>query len=436
MNPRRKQALIFFFATILLSMGILAWQFRLNRGNLVLQGDAPFTVTIGKFKNYLCVESPCGFRLTPKKYRMSAVKDGYFDISAAIEIKRWRDNEAKLDFVFKPKIETLGEASLPEKLAGIPAFFGSSFINYSELDLEKIPRGVSSALFSFTGKYALVSLGREYYLFHQPAGAGDSDGASEAQLLRIRAMPDASSFDERNDALYFLESVLDDKGGSQRISKLSLKPLEKIAEPGAVTVISAFERPIARPKLFISPNAENLLIQEKISNGESRLYLVNLEKKTKTRIALPASVQNARWVSKDTFLYDMRQDGRIIVFLYSIGEKEPKVFPAMTAYAAAPWKDNRVIFVSLEDVLGSETGISISEVLEMVKEGKEFTTSKNIWYFLEFNLETGKFSSIAKKTHEVNEEFLEAAEQIQDGKLFFSAKKDGKKINHELILEK
>lgn len=418
----RRQALIFFFATLIVSAGILVWHFRVNRGELEIQGEVPFTVTIGKFKNFLCFESPCSFRLLPKKYALRALKDEYFDLSLSVEVKRWTSSSIALRFAFKPKIETLNEAALPAKLAAIPAFVGSPFLRYDDLDLSKIPRGVTSVLFSPSGRNALIALGKERYFFQHP------ENFEKASLTRLELSSyAAAAFGNKENALFILESAGEK---DQRIAKMEF-------DKSSFASLGVFEKPLERAEIFVSPNDTLLIIQEKTSLGESKFYLLDIEKKTKKRLSLQSSVNDLRFVNDEWIVYEIRENGRAVTKLFSLTSGEEKPLSSLGVKSVGRFYDKTFIFVSEEDVTGETPSVPIAEIFQMAKEGvTNFPTTPGKWFFTAMDLENSEVKSLAVLQHDEDKTFLEVADHVIEGKLFFATEKGGIKIHHQLVLEK
>lgn len=424
MISQRKQALFFFFGTLLLSAGILVWHFRLNRGTLAVSGETPFTVTIGKYKDFLCVESPCSFSIPPKRYFLHASKEAYFDESLQVEVKRFRSQEVKIPFRFRPKIETLGEASLPQKLAGIPAFSGSSFARYDELDLAKIPRGAREIIFAPSGRAALVALGKEFYFYDQPIGAA----TAALEKIEIPAY-EAAVVNHDGGKIFLIE-----KGQKEKQRLLEVQPHgEKI-----LLTHGEFERPISRASLYLSPDDKQLLVQEKTSLGDSKFYLVDLVKKTRRRFPLPSGAINLRFAHDDAIVYEIKENGQTKVVLVSIADGKETVLDALKAVAVAARDSHHLIAVSDYDPTGKIAATSISEAVQMLREGSEgfSQTPSDTWFFFDLNLGTGEKKLLAAFQHDAGEIFEEMAETVDDRGLFFATKKDDERIHHKLVLSK
>lgn len=420
MTPQRKQAVIFFFAMIFISISILVWHFRINRGVLVVRGETPFTVSIGKFKKFLCVESPCSFSLLPKKYRLYASKEEYFDSEIPVAVKRFRSQEIIVSFVFQPKIQTLGEMKLPVKLAEVPAFFGSPFLPYAELDLVKIPRGARMIMFSKSGGEALVLLGKELYFYQH------SEDSKEASLERL-ALPayEAIAYGDQNGALFLLEKT----SGAEKEQRLLRFNLSNPSRPEQ-EILTVFERPLKNAALFISSDDRFVIIREKLSGAKSNFYLLDVEKKIKQKLALPENVLELRFVAQEFLVFHTLENGIPMAKLFSLKDRKETPLDTLSTLAVSMGKkENEIIFVSQQDLMAETTSLEIPEILEMAK-------GETKWFFIEQNLQTGEMATLATFERGNEEEFGQLAEKIENGVLFFSTQKGGKNFHHKLVLEK
>ncbi len=83
------------------------WGALINRGTLVLIGDAPFEVDIYREKEFICETSPCEIKHRTGQKTLLLTKEGYESIVETGRIRLWRKTELSVDFILKPKIKEI-----------------------------------------------------------------------------------------------------------------------------------------------------------------------------------------------------------------------------------------------------------------------------------------------------------------------------------------
>lgn len=112
-----KKPAIFLFIFIFGIAGFSAvWILFLNKGTLVVQGAAPFTLKAGD-ETIECVDAPCRLTLRPREYRIIAQKAGFFDAQKNIAVERGKETSVSLEFQFIPALTEIENPKL-EKTAG------------------------------------------------------------------------------------------------------------------------------------------------------------------------------------------------------------------------------------------------------------------------------------------------------------------------------
>lgn len=116
-----------------------------NRGQLVISGEAPFTVVVGNVKTENCTESPCEITLSPGEYALEVRKEGYKTQYIDADVPIGGNYEHQVEFTFQAYIALLGEEAslnyfedppaaeldLPE-----PYFVGDSYAVYLQRNRE------------------------------------------------------------------------------------------------------------------------------------------------------------------------------------------------------------------------------------------------------------------------------------------------------------
>lgn len=102
-KPSRATAIVFFIFSLAAAVFVIAWVFFLNKGTLAVAGEAPFRMSVGG-KEKSCDQSPCVVKLSPRKYRITLQKDGYYEYIQEIEMKRWTETKLSANFAFIPVV--------------------------------------------------------------------------------------------------------------------------------------------------------------------------------------------------------------------------------------------------------------------------------------------------------------------------------------------
>lgn len=87
---------------IIIFIAILLGQIWINKGKLIIRNiQPPFVADFPTYGKIPCNKEPCVFKVNPKHYNVTITKEGYFESSKVIEIKRWKEAtwEAELKII-------------------------------------------------------------------------------------------------------------------------------------------------------------------------------------------------------------------------------------------------------------------------------------------------------------------------------------------------
>lgn len=105
MDKERKKALVLIIFIIVLVGGALIysiWGGLINRGTLLIYGDAPFSVEFYGEAKHECAVSPCEIVDKSGTKELILTKEGYEAILMEADIKLWRNNEINIEFKLIP----------------------------------------------------------------------------------------------------------------------------------------------------------------------------------------------------------------------------------------------------------------------------------------------------------------------------------------------
>lgn len=429
-KPSKKQAILFFFFTLAAAAGVLAWVFFLNKGTLVVEGAAPFSVYAGA-ESVNCSSSPCSLKLVPRKYTISAKKDGFFDESGEIEIKRWVESKFAFSFKMIPKLNLVGKAVLPNSFVPLrPPFLGAS-------KLEKFPQGVAeaTAAFSASGEKALLTLGKDFYIY-------DAKNPSVTKL----DIPASYGPIWAGEKIVFLE----DSASGQIL---------KLWNNGNSSPIVSFERPFKFPTLLGSQSGKYVLIAEKTGDDTS-YYLVDTTNKTRKKMAPKIAAYKANWAG-DYIIFEENIGKQTNVSFVDAASLSEKALPAVDSLNVISPRSGVIVFVSNHKKDGTEArvGLPIAEALmaEAKKEAFQIGAVGTSQFVTEYMVSTDTYRTLVEVPgHEVGtmtgegtstilvkkiekESIQSLTADLSGKKLYFlgsfDAKLDGQKL-FEVVLEK
>jgi hypothetical protein len=102
-RPSRATAIAFFLLSLAIAAFVIVWVFFLNRGTLTVSVEAPFRITVsGKQKE--CISFPCMLRLAPRTHSITIQKEGFYEDTQTVEIKRWKETKLTANFTFIPVV--------------------------------------------------------------------------------------------------------------------------------------------------------------------------------------------------------------------------------------------------------------------------------------------------------------------------------------------
>lgn len=115
MDRERKRliAIAVFFGIVLLVLAIFFFfGDKINRGTLVVEGEAPFTVEVFRGDTYDCLISPCDLEMRAGRRDLILRKQDHKNILSEAKIKRWKKTPLKVNFEINPQI--VRAESLPQ----------------------------------------------------------------------------------------------------------------------------------------------------------------------------------------------------------------------------------------------------------------------------------------------------------------------------------
>lgn len=397
-RPSRATAIAFFLFSLAVAAFVIVWVFFLNKGTLLVEGDAPFRMSMTGHQKE-CTSSPCILKLAPRTYSVSIQKEGFYEDVQTAEIVRWEETKLAAHFQFIPVLREIGELILPFPNAPLrPPFIGNK-------KFENFPKDVKEAEFSGSGNQAILLLGKEIYLYDVTERS-----VTETNFLSVHSPAWVSE-----NIAYLGES--------------ESKHILKIWKDGKSEPIVTFERPFKNPKL-LGATSKALIIDE--SNGNFSYYLVDLTKKSRKRLEISNGARSAKWVGEYiVFSEGESADQKIFAVHAETGKQIP--LPAVDTKNVIEMKPGVLLFFSKEKQGSGESklGPSISEALEITS----LSTAGQIptaWYLTKFDMESGASQTLASVPLKENQAVHQLTIDPDGEKLYFA---QNQRL-FEIILEK
>lgn len=401
-KPSRTQAIVFFLFTLLLALGIFAWSVFFNKGTLIIEGDFPLTIKAG-VEEKTCASSPCRFKLSPRPYSVSIAKDGFFDDIHKVRISRSKETKIISQLKFIPVLREVGELVSPTPTAPLR----TPFLGIEKL--ERFPKNAKTASFSPSGNQALITLGKELYLYD----------LRKKELNEINLTPELTPTWSGED-IFFLEK----SQSTHIVKKWGREKNESIV---------VFERPFKNPALLGDFTGTKILIID-LDEGNFSYYLIDLLKKSRKRLEIAQTWRNAKWTIGHIIFEDQKNATQNI---FAMDANTLKTFPleATNSENVLEIEPGVFIFLSAEpqDSERKKLGPSIEEALEQAsKETFEEQKQNSSFFITEFRLADNLYRTLATVQTKQDEAIHRLTYDVNSKKLYFV---QGKKL-FEVVLEK
>lgn len=359
-KPSRKQAILFFIFTLILAIGVIAWIFFINKGTLVIDGSAPFRIKIGT-EEIFCASAPCSLKLAPRSYGIVLSKKGFYDDVKNARINFWGEEKIMADFKFIPTYQELGEIILPVISAPLrPPFLGQK-------KFEGFPKNVKQTKFSQDGNLALITLGKELYVYY----------VADKVVDKTDLKPEMQA-DWLGDKIIFLE-------------EFEQKHLLKLRDGKENKLLASFERPLKNPALLGSPDGNKVLLSES-DGGKYSYYIVDTEKRSRKRLEISSGARNPKWTG-NYMIFEEEEVGAKKVFAVNAEDFKQINLGAESSENTIEIRKGVFIFISgaKRDSETADLGPSISEALEQAaKETSSIVKKISSWFVTKFDTLTGK----------------------------------------------
>lgn len=336
----QKANLIFFFSCIGVGFLILIWVFFINKGTLVFVSNPPFEVKIQGARDLKCEKNQCKARLTPRIYTVTFAKEGYFDKTVQIPVKRWETKLYEADFLLIPVIEKkgkIGRIILPEQkkpyVHNLKEISFFSLLDRKEKTFKKYPDKITNILFSNKAEKALIlTENNKTFVYNFEKNKIDEIMFETSNIDLI--------WGKNSETLITLTSKIGAK--DQVLYQL-------VVYGGGKTNITYFPREIKDARLYLSPDSEKIILVDKTKKTR-KIYLIDIAQKNKKYISeIDQEVLSVKWddvnrkvaiVTKDL---QTKEKG---IWLLDV-EKEPlKKLDFVASKHAITWLNDGMVFLA------------------------------------------------------------------------------------------
>ncbi|MBN1494656.1 hypothetical protein JW911_02890 [Candidatus Peregrinibacteria bacterium] len=318
---RSKQISIMIIVLILAGAAFyFIWNVLLNTGTVVFEySKPPFTVTIDD-KSQTCFDNGCEFSLPagPRSYIVK--KDGYYEESGSIIIKRGDRQVVGLSLEFIP--QTLSGTEF--KGLKLPAGYSKFSDNLKEISLfvefpadfipKRLPKIIDEFVFAKSGKSALIFENGTVSLY----------SFSDFSLKTLNGLKgaDTAIFSADENSVYTIAY-------DEALKKYALKKLD-LKNPDESENLIYFTRDVTDYKIKISPDETYMALLDKTFTPEI-LYTIDLANRTRKNIFEGYTIEAGQW----------SEDGRVFVFK---GKTESDMTQSFYYYDTMPEVLNRLQF--------------------------------------------------------------------------------------------
>jgi len=288
-DKNRALALVIIGLIFLFGVLYTGWFLFFNNGRVVFEGVPPFNISIDNHK-YNCLESRCNYTLGAREYSYTISKEGYFDQSGYVKVIHGESIIVSYEAAFEAKaIEGVdyprvklpfGYSKYYDKLLNISLFhlFPDGY------KLKRLPKKINNIQFSSSGESAVLFEDNEIVYYKM--------NSFENKKLEFLTGAYEVVWNDSEEALYAIVYDKASKKGVLVKNNLIDNSIEKYVY---------FSRDIKKYSISVSPDERYLLVTDKTSDIQS-LYIVDLEKKTRTNIFEGYTIKKGNW-SKDGHYY-------------------------------------------------------------------------------------------------------------------------------------
>lgn len=305
-----------------------------------MEAEVPFIIKVAG-KTAACEISPCKISLTPQKYIVTVVKDGFYEyVERGVIIARNKDTKLSPQLNLIPSLREFGEITLPAPESLLrPPFLGMKIF-------ENFPKNSQKNLFSGSAEKILVQLGREFYLYSVSARTTEKTSFKPSQNLAWVG-----------ENIVILENEDD---GSQ-----TLQLIRDVLKANERENIVSFKRAFGEVNLLGSASGDKILIVEK-TGMNFNYYLVDITKKSRKHLEISAQARKPRWTGDYIIFEDDKK-----VFAINSKNLERIELPTINSENVVWIPPDALIFISATKQSSDENdilGMSISEAIEKAKQ--------------------------------------------------------------------
>lgn len=327
MDKNRLLGLVIIIAIFVLGAIYAFWLLVFNKGEVIFEGKPPFSVSIGG-ESHICMEMQCAYTLPAREYSYTISKDGYFDQSGSVSVKRGQRALVSYEAVFEAKSLTgvdypmpelpIGYSKYQEKLLDISLFH----MIQDGYQLQKMPKKINGMEFSPSGNDAI--------LFEDGMVSHYSTGTFEKKIVSSLTGAYSASWNSNENAVYSI--VYDEASKKDALIRVDLAN-------GSTGKDVYFLRSVSKYSLSVSPDEKHVFLVDETSDIQT-LYLIDREAKTRTNIFEGYAIQKGIWSG----------DGNYYIFS---GKKNKSDAPSLWLFNAGEMLVEKLNFNALPRLVAS-----------------------------------------------------------------------------------
>lgn len=282
-------AIIVIIVIILGALGYFLWNFVLNKGTIVFNGNPPYTITVND-KEYECVLDRCELIIAQGTHKYSLSKEGYNSLSGTITLDRGQEIVINAELTFIPILSQ----PLPYTMFSLPTGYSkfednldaiSLFKTYDkDYPLKRLPKTLENIVFSQSGERALVFEEDQVSTYQ----------IADYSLNEISGLEGALDGAFSPDESFFYTIAYDEEAEKDALKRVpfSGETFENIV---------FFTRNIEEYELTVSFNHKYVALADKTGETET-LYLIDLNAKSRTNVFEGSAINLGEFTYEDNYL--------------------------------------------------------------------------------------------------------------------------------------
>ena len=328
---------------VLIVLGIIfyfVWNVFLNTGTVIFEySKPPFTVAI-EDKTQTCLTNTCEFTLPTGPRSYTVTKDGYYEETGSVNIKRGEKFNINISLEFIP--QTLEGTEY--KGLKMPAGYSKFDANLKRISLftefpadfipKKLPKIIENMVFAESGKTALI--------FEKDKASLYSFADFTLKVLTLINNAKTAIYSSYENFLFTI--IYDETAQKYALKKLSLEDTSQIEN------LIYFTRDVIEYELKVSSEDKYIALLDKTNTPEI-IYAINLDDKSRKNIFEGYTVEMGEWsLSGQYFVFKAKNltDNKSMFYYYDTASEKLNKLPFTGSIDNFDFNTGRAFFITTD----------------------------------------------------------------------------------------